>query len=132
MPAKEPQAKILVVDDDDMIREFLKRVLKSINYEPICASDGDSAIKILESEKSAIKLVIVDLLMPIMTGWELIQYIKKDKNLKDIPVVVTTGLDNNENLENINEFCEAVICKSEMNISKFTDIVNKIVAKNAK
>jgi hypothetical protein len=86
----------------------------------------------LEAEKDGIKLVIIDLLMPIMTGWELIQYIKKDKDLKGIPVIVTTGLDNNENLENINEFCEAVICKSDMNISKFTEIVNKVIAKGLK
>jgi DNA-binding response OmpR family regulator len=126
---QDKKIKILVVDDDDMLREFLSRILTLNDYDSVCAPDGDSAIRILEKEGDSIKLAIIDLLMPIMTGWELIQYMKKDKSLKKIPVIVTTGLDDAENTEDIQSHCAAIICKSELNVKNFTSAVDAILRK---
>jgi DNA-binding NtrC family response regulator len=78
-------AKILVVDDEEVMREFLLEVFSSHN--PMCAENGEEALRLLK--ENAISVVITDLKMPRMDGLELLQRIKSFN--PSIQVIVVTG-----------------------------------------
>ncbi|MCP4600474.1 MAG: response regulator [Proteobacteria bacterium] len=82
--------KILVVDDEADIRTFLTAVLKKGGYDTLTASDGAEALKTVQQEKP--DAVILDLQMPNQTGTDFYRKLSKDKELKNIPVIVVSGL----------------------------------------
>ncbi len=81
--------KILVVDDEEVIRKFLKIHLSKLGYEVKEAIDGEQAIE--EINKDAYDLLICDVLMPKKDGWEVIKEVKSNPKTKDIPVIVLTA-----------------------------------------
>ncbi|GBD39455.1 Transcriptional regulatory protein GlrR [bacterium HR37] len=80
--------KILVVDDDDMVREFVSSVLIKQGYSVISARDGFDGLRMLLMVED-IKLVITDLKMPGASGMDILEYTQK--NNPDIAVVILTG-----------------------------------------
>jgi CheY-like chemotaxis protein len=91
MSDAQDRKTILICDDDDLLREFYARVLKAQGYDTLSATNGDEAIAVLESG-AKVSAAIVDLLMPVRSGWELIEYMKAKPALAPIPVVAITGL----------------------------------------
>ncbi len=89
------KTKILVVDDDKRINELLKDIFTIEGYDVICAFDGEEAIKIIESEND-IPLMILDVMLPVLDGWEVLSYVKEHF---DIKVIMLTAI--------IDEYCEA-------------------------
>ncbi len=81
--------KILVVDDNENIRIFLKRVLSSKGYDVHCASNGNEALLLAGQQNPA--LVISDILMPEMDGFELCRRIKSDEALSSVPFIFYTA-----------------------------------------
>ncbi len=82
--------RILVADDELINREMLEAILKD-EYEVIKADDGAIAYDILKENKKTISLVLLDLLMPNLSGMELLTKLKADPELKSIPVIVLTS-----------------------------------------
>lgn len=80
----------LVVDDEQVNREMLGYILKD-EYEVIYACDGEEALQIIREKKQMLSVILLDLLMPKLTGFELLELIKKDVLLKSIPVIVLTS-----------------------------------------
>lgn len=87
---REP-CTVLIVDDDRDIRNLLSLLLKGEGYYVDVASDGEEAISIL---KGTLKpcLVMLDLMMPGMSGCELLEIISRDATLDAIPVVVASAI----------------------------------------
>ncbi len=81
--------KILIVDDEEVIRKFLKIHLSKLGYEVREAMDGEQAIE--EIKKDVFDLLICDVLMPKKDGWEVIKEVKSDPKTRDIPVIVLTA-----------------------------------------
>ena len=79
---------ILIVDDNEEILEFLERILNN-KYTILKAEDGKQALKILETE--AVQLVISDVMMPQMDGFELCKTIKSHFEHSHIPVILLTA-----------------------------------------
>lgn len=84
---KKPVA--LIVDDSISVRRFVGVVLQRHNFETVLASDGMEAIKRLE--EGEFDIVVTDLEMPKMHGYELIQEIRKQEKYSNLPVVILTG-----------------------------------------
>lgn len=85
----DPNAKVvLIVEDHRELRTYLKSLISS-DYRVLLASNGSEALTILESDK--VDLVITDLMMPYMDGFELIDHLKKDKTLKKLPILVVSA-----------------------------------------
>lgn len=82
------QPVVLLVDDNDEILEFLERMLKS-KYTILKAEDGAEALKILERE--AVQLIISDVMMPVMDGFELCKKLKSNFEFSHIPVILLTA-----------------------------------------
>src|SRR5689334_1771194 len=84
---------ILIVDDDDDGRALLRDVLEGDRWFVLEARDGRDALNILRSDAgSAIDLITLDLLMPCMSGWELLEVMRRDPALSLIPILVTSGV----------------------------------------
>lgn len=81
--------RILVVDDMLVHREMVSRLLDKEKYSVILAENGQEALDILTSEK--IDLVLLDIEMPEMNGFEVCELMRKDENLKEIPVIFVTS-----------------------------------------
>jgi CheY-like chemotaxis protein len=81
--------KILIVDDEEVIRKFLRIHLTKLGYEVKEAADGEQAIEQLGG--GDFDLLICDILMPKKNGWEVIKEVKADPKTKDIPVIVLTA-----------------------------------------
>ncbi len=82
--------KILIVDDEYEVAEIVKKMLESEGYEVIKAHSGEECLETLKKEK--VDLILLDILMPGMDGWETLEKIKSNEKWKDIPVSMLTAL----------------------------------------
>ena len=82
-------ASILVVDDNP---KFLKDALPMYGYEVTTAEDGIEALKILSDEKNSFDLVLLDVMMPNMDGWDTLKAIRKNPKTQYIPVIMITAV----------------------------------------
>jgi CheY-like chemotaxis protein len=82
--------RILIVDDDPSIRFVLRLILEHEGYEVIEAGQGQEALEMLRSDPLP-DLVVTDLMMPILTGMELIQRLRADLRTAALPIVVVSG-----------------------------------------
>jgi DNA-binding response OmpR family regulator len=82
--------KILVADDDFEIQKMVKAALQPIGATLITADDGEQAIEKLLTEKP--DLIILDVMMPRLSGWEVAKYIHQRKELKDVRILMLTGI----------------------------------------
>lgn len=81
--------KILLVEDNELNRDMLSRRLTKRKYEIVCAFDGQQAIDMASSENP--DLILMDLSLPIIDGWEATRRIKGDEKLKGIPIIALTA-----------------------------------------
>lgn len=91
LDSQRERATILVVDDDEAIRETLADVLREEGYDVVLASNGAEALERLTWTKAP-NLVVLDLMMPVMSGWELLEAVQADERLKKIPVLVVSAM----------------------------------------
>jgi two-component system, sensor histidine kinase and response regulator len=81
--------KILVVEDDTELRETIAELLKSVGYDPVSMPDGLYAVRFLENEIP--DLIISDIMMPNVDGYQLLEYIQKMASLSNIPFIFISG-----------------------------------------
>ncbi len=86
-----PLKKILVIDDEPDSLMTLSLGLKSLGYVILGALNGEEGLRIFKEEKPDI--VILDIFMPLMDGWEVLQKIKGGLKSKRVPVIMITGKD---------------------------------------
>jgi putative two-component system response regulator len=87
----ESVSSLLVVDDNEMNRDMLVRRLKPLGYRVDTACDGGQALEMLQD--GAYDLVLLDIMMPVMDGFEVLQQMKLQQRLKSVPVIMITALD---------------------------------------
>ena len=82
--------RVLVVDDELINRRLLEKII-SEKYEVLQAADGAEALEIIKANKNTLSLILLDLLMPRLDGYELMAILKADDTLNRIPVIVLTS-----------------------------------------
>jgi CheY-like chemotaxis protein len=91
------QFSLLVVDDNELNRDMLGRRLMRQGYRVSLAVDGRQALEMLREE--AFDLVLLDIMMPEMNGFQVLEYLKADAALSRIPVIMTSALDELDGIE---------------------------------
>lgn len=125
--------RILVVDDDKYLRDFYSCILKSLGHVPVCAPNGAEGIKILSVRDDHYDLAVIDLLMPIKTGWEVIDSIRTSDHLRDLKVMAMTGLPLSvDEYEKIKRVTDAVFLKSDFELAKFSAVIGNLLEPNKK
>ena len=84
--------KVLIIDDDPTVVAYLRTLLEDNGYAVITAADGNEGLNKARSECP--DLISLDLLMPEQTGIKTFRELRRDDNLKDIPVIMVTGIAN--------------------------------------
>lgn len=112
--------KILVVDDDPVIQKFLNEILRRNGYEVNSAKDGLEAMAALHFDVP--DLMILDIMMPNMNGYDVCRAVKVDVRLKQIPIILLTALDQ----EIQSRFLRSLGIEYLNKTCKAEDILNKI------
>jgi len=121
--------KILLVEDDRFILDMYKEKMGKENFEVRCAEDGASAIKI--AKEIMPDIILLDVVMPLMDGFETLQAMKQDDKLKNIPIVLLTNLGQRRSVEKGLKIGAAdYIIKAHFSPSEVVDKIKNIIEKN--
>ncbi len=82
---------VLIVDDDADIRRSVAKVLHDEGYETVAAANGREAIDWIRSSELEPCVVLLDLMMPVMDGWQFLEHLARDRKLSPIPVVIMSA-----------------------------------------
>ncbi|KGK88434.1 MULTISPECIES: response regulator transcription factor [unclassified Clostridium] len=83
------EEKIIIVDDEEHIRELLKFNLENSGYSTIYADNGIDALKLIKSERP--QLILLDLMIPGMDGYDVCKEVRKDNNISTTPIIMITA-----------------------------------------
>ena len=89
--------KILIIEDDKFLRELIARKLIQENFEISEAVDGEEGLKKIKEEKPV--LILLDLILPGIDGFEVLTKMKEDPGLASIPVIILSNLGQREDVE---------------------------------
>jgi len=82
-------AKVLIVDDSRLIAHVGKTILKACGHEVLVASDGQAGVETAKAEIP--DLILLDVIMPVMDGYEVCQHLKEEDRTKEIPIIMLTS-----------------------------------------
>jgi two-component system chemotaxis sensor kinase CheA len=128
MPSEsEKKRRILVVDDSITTRTLEKNILESSGYAVDVAINGQEALEMIGTNGIP-NLMVVDVVMPHMNGFELTQKIKNDPHLSHIPVILVTSLDSTEDkAHGIEVGAEAYIVKSNFQQNNLLEMIEQLI-----
>src|SRR5690242_18328467 len=89
-------ARILIVDDEPFNVDYLEQELEDLNYETLAAVNGKEALEKISAEQP--DLVLLDIMMPIMDGFSVLEAAKADAETRNIPIIVISA---NNDLKNV-------------------------------
>lgn len=120
------KSRILVVDDSITTRTLLTNALKIKDYDVDTSNNGKEAWELLQTKK--FDLVITDIMMPIMDGFELTYKIKSSKDLSGIPVIIVTSLaKDDDRKKGIEVGADAYLVKKHFQNSELIELVSKLL-----
>jgi len=119
--------KILTVDDDFNITRLLKFKLNKEGFDVFEAHNGEEALKTATSLKP--DLILLDIMMPKMTGWEVNKKLREDSKLKNIPVIMVTAVSQlNEQLKSLKAEGVRDYITKPFNFSELINTVNRVLS----
>jgi DNA-binding response OmpR family regulator len=89
--------KILFIEDESALQKTFGEILRQEGYEMISALDGEIGLRMAKSEKP--DLILLDLILPKIHGFEVLKELKKDDLTKDIPIIILTNLERVEDVQ---------------------------------
>ncbi len=114
--------KILIVEDDEFLRSLTVKRLESDGYAVSVAVDGESAVAAVSDEKP--DLILLDLLLPGLNGFQVLEKIKGVDELKNIPVIVFSNLGQKEDIEKAKELgADDFLIKANFTLD---DVIEKV------
>ncbi len=97
MPSRDPRHKIIIIEDDEFLSDIYKTKFELEGFKVIAINDGEKGLKAIQTKKPDI--VLLDVLLPKLDGFTILQILKKDEATKDIPVVLLTNLGQKEDVQ---------------------------------
>jgi len=131
VPRRTPArvCRVLVVDDSLVAGELQKNILLAAGYESEIASDGVEALECLHRKEW--DLVVADVDMPRMTGFELTERIRADQQFRDIPVIIVTSRDTiDDRRRGFEVGADAYVLKREFDQSQLLDTVRRLIGRS--
>jgi len=116
---------VLLVDDEDGIRNATSEVLRSLGYKVLEASDGAEAIGFFESNPDKIDLLITDLIMPKTGGLDLAKVIRKHN--KAMPIIFITGYDKGQVMNDDFQFDNCLIISKPFSLNKLSQLIRSML-----
>ncbi len=120
--------KILFIEDEEALHKTLGNLLAEQGYDVKFAGDGLAGLEALAAEK--FDLVLLDIILPKMNGFEFLEKIKKDEALKDIPVIVLTNLEGSNDVQKALELgARTYLVKSNYALSEVMEKISLALGK---
>lgn len=105
---------------------FQKNILESVGYDVVIVKDGEEALR--ASQQEQFDLVISDVLMPKMDGFELIERLKMDERYVDVPVIIVSSRENDEDKRRgLKVGADAYIIKSDFTSEVLLDAIERLI-----
>ena len=89
--------KILFIEDESALQKTLGDILTQEGYEVIPATDGEIGLNLAKTKKP--DLILLDLILPKMNGFDVLKSVKEDNEIKNTPIIVLTNLEGSEDIE---------------------------------
>jgi len=109
---------ILVADDHAAVREGVVEALESLNYRTLQAADGEQALALFEEQPEAFNMVLLDMVMPRLSGRELARKIRQLR--PDMPIIFTTGHDASSAIREVEMFDNMFVCEKPFKLKVFS------------
>jgi two-component system alkaline phosphatase synthesis response regulator PhoP len=117
---------ILLVDDDFTLREMYGERLKAEGFQIVQASDGEEALQMAKKTKP--NVILLDIMMPKINGFDVLKQLKADEELKEIPVLVLTALIQEvDKIQGQKLGCDGYIVKSETMPGEVVEKIKKVI-----
>lgn len=118
--------KIIIVEDEEILRNLLQRKLTEAGYNVEVAEDGEVGLKMIKENKP--DLILLDIIMPKMGGFEMLEAMKEEEGLSDIPVVVVSNSGQPVEIDRAQQLgAKDWLVKTEFNPQEVIDkVVNQI------
>jgi len=117
---------ILFIEDESVLQKTFGDILEKEGYDMISALDGEIGLKLAKSKKP--DLILLDLVLPKVHGFEVLKELKSDSGTKDIPIIVLTNL---EAIEDVNKAIElgakTYLVKTQYNLEEVVEKVKKAI-----
>jgi CheY-like chemotaxis protein/two-component sensor histidine kinase len=126
-PHAEAKVRVLVVDDEEHVRDVLKEALEAEGCEVLSAQNGDIALSIFDQHQGKFDAVFTDIGMPDMSGWELVTEIRQRS--KDVPLAIISGWADAISVEQKNAVSADWVIAKPFDIDKICAIANEIAEK---
>jgi len=120
--------KILFIEDEAALQKTLGDILRQKGYETISALDGETGLRLAESEKPDI--ILLDLILPRLHGFEVLKKLKGSSKTKDIPVIILTNLEGMKEIDQAIELgATTYLVKTRYTIEEVIEKVKKALGK---
>jgi len=118
--------KILFIEDESVLQKALGDILKQKGYEMISALNGEIGFNLAKTEKP--DLILLDLVLPKMHGFEVLKKLKEESETKEIPVIVLTNLERMEDVgQTVKLGAAAYLVKSQYTIEEVMEKIKKAI-----
>ncbi|MFA6193664.1 MAG: response regulator [Parcubacteria group bacterium] len=123
--------KILIVEDDNFVAEVYLAKLSEMGYETALAQNGEEGLA--ELKKGKVDLILLDILMPIMNGIEMLEEVKKNEEWKNIPVILLTNIGEKESIQKVREMgVKNYLIKSHFTPAEVIEKIESVFLENNK
>lgn len=122
---KKISKKILLIEDEDTITELVLFGLKARGYQMITARDGEEGFNKLVTDKP--DLVLLDIMVPKIDGYQFCQMVKSDEQLKNIPIVVLSALAQRKEIERAAELGADEYVTKPFQMESLVSIIRKYI-----
>jgi DNA-binding response OmpR family regulator len=120
---------ILVVDDDQFLREFYQQILVKTGYRVITASDGKEGLEAITNNKPDV--VLLDIMMPLMDGNEVLKKLSENPETKKVPIIILTNAGTINNMDNAKYYSAyKFLIKSNVTPEEVLATVKEVLLKN--
>lgn len=128
-PAEAREEAILVVDDSNIVRNFIQKIFDN-KYKVIVSNDGEDAINVIDNTPAdKIKCMFLDLNMPGVDGFQVLDHFKNANLFEKIPVSIITGADDKETINRAFTYPIVDMIQKPFNESKIRDVAEKTIAR---
>jgi CheY-like chemotaxis protein len=126
MPKKNNKSKrILIIEDEEFLMDMYRLKFEREGYEILAAIDGKKGLEIAKKEKPGI--ILLDLVLPVMNGFEVLEKLKADPDTVDIKVVILSNLGQDEEIsKGISKGAVGYLVKSNMTPAQILDYVKNL------
>lgn len=118
--------KVLLVEDDNNLREIYEARLQAEGYTIVSARDGEEALVVAKAEKP--DLIIADIMMPKISGFEMLDILRNTEGLKEVPVVMLTALGQSEDQERADKLgADRYLVKSQVTLEDIVKATHELL-----